>query len=237
VAKSGNGGGDSNSWPGFLSELSKGFLILRDIFGYAFPGAVFLAIGALNKDFSLQNFHDKFLSLLPTWIVVTVGLAACYAIGHVLSAIAYFFFNTWKWPLGQGKHTSAKQPSKSGPTLSSPELILARERHPELMAEAERQSVMTQLRGSTGVAMVLGPLVFGPFRSNISYSYWMLILAGLFQWVVFFFSAMPHVNDLKANTVRAAELSDQADRGEEQPNPDEAEQEIIAVGTETREET
>ncbi len=55
-----SGGG----WAGFVTELTKNFLILRDVFGYALPGAVFFAIGMLRK--SLPSSMCS-----PSWTLTT----------------------------------------------------------------------------------------------------------------------------------------------------------------------
>jgi hypothetical protein len=178
MAKASNGGADS--WPGFLSELSKSFLILRDIFGYALPGAVFLSIGLLCRRFSLHDVQYYLLDPyhLPAWLAAILGLGACYAIGHVLSAIAYL---RWDFPQTPSKSVRAEDSSLAdSPGQCSTEiparLIDIRGRHPELLIELERQSLMTQLRGSAGVAMVLGSLLFFWFPTPSLG--WMLALAG-----------------------------------------------------------
>jgi hypothetical protein len=141
--------GGSDSWPGFLSELTKSFLILRDIFGYALPGAVFLSIGVLLKRFSLhdvQYFLEPYN--LPVWLAVVLGIGACYVVGHLMAQIAYFLFNTWKWPFsrkllfwrrkpasvghqvaatdGTRTETDSAGPGKCAPTQVSVELISLR---------------------------------------------------------------------------------------------------------------
>ena len=209
MAKPSNGSG-SDSWPGFLSELSKSFLILRDVFGYALPGAVFLSIGVLCRRFSLRDV--KYLLdpyQLPAWLAMLVGLGACYAIGHVMTGIAYLIFNRWKSPFGE-EESQASDSDTGGSTQVPKELIDIRGRHPELLTELERQSTMTQLRGSTGAAMLLGSVLFFWFPTPPLG--WMLGLAGAFLLVVFLFSAIPNIDDLKRRTISAAKLTDEADK-------------------------
>lgn len=154
MAKSGDSdGGNAGSWPGFLSELTKNFLILRDIFGYALPGAVFLAIGVLCRRFSL---HDVQYLLepykIPAWLALVLGLGACYTTGHLMAQVAYFPFNRWGWPFGKTKGAP-----KAGQTAVSPALIILRESHPALLTELDRQSTMTRtarLNGGSDAARV-----------------------------------------------------------------------------------
>jgi hypothetical protein len=180
----------SSSWPGFLSELSKGFLILRDVFGYALPGAIFLGVGLLCRRFSLGDLQYYILRPYhpPAWLIAVVGLGACYAIGHVMAAIAYFPYNFKK---------QTDVPS---------ELILARGEHPELLIELDRQSTMTMMRGSTGVALVLGSICFWWFARTPSLG-WMLAGAGALLLLVFYWSAMPHIGRLSAATSAAAKTA------------------------------
>jgi hypothetical protein len=226
--------GGSDSWPGFLSELTKSFLILRDIFGYALPGAVFLSIGVLLKRFSLhdvQYFLEPYN--LPVWLAVVLGIGACYVVGHLMAQIAYFLFNTWKWPFsrkllfwrrkpasvghqvaatdGTRTETDSAGPGKCAPTQVSVELISLRGTHPELLIELERQSTMTQLRGATGAAMLVGSLVFYFCRTTPPVG-WMMGVAGAFLLSVFMFSAMRHLAELTDNTTTAGTQANAADK-------------------------
>jgi hypothetical protein len=237
VAKSSDDGGGSDSWPGFLSELSKSFLILRDVFGYALPGAVFLSIGVLCRRFSLHDVQYYLLDPyhLPAWLAALLGLGTCYAVGHVLNAIAFL---RWDFPEKPSKaHRSQgsvppaalEQCSTEVPTR----LIDIRGRRPELLTELERQSTMTQFRGSAAVAMVLGSLLFYWFPTPPLG--WLLALAGVFQFAIFYLSAMPHIERLKTSTIEAAELADQADKAAGKADPAEGTQGILVV-TKTAEE-
>ena len=92
----------SSSWPGFLSELNKTFGLIRDVFGYALPGGVFLAIAVMAKraghgGFSLSDVKTAVPFHIPAWLAFLALLAACYAIGDVLAAIAYMPVGLMKW--------------------------------------------------------------------------------------------------------------------------------------------
>lgn len=183
----------SSSWPGFLSELSKGFLILRDVFGYALPGAVFLGVGLVCGRFSLRDVRYYLVDPYhpPAWLGAIVGLGACYVIGHVMAAVAYF-------PSNFKKNTEV-----------SKEQILARAQHPELLIELDRQSTMTMMRGSTGAALLLGSICFWWLPKTPPLG-WLLSLAGVLLLVVFYWSAMPHIGRLAKSTKEAAEAANSA---------------------------
>src|SRR5579863_9308929 len=162
MANSNGGDANADSWPGFLSELTKSFLILRDIFGYAIPGAVFLAIGVLCRRFSLsdvQYFLRPYQDKIPAWLIAIFAVGACYTIGHLMAQIAFFLKNGWGLPWGRKTYGLMKADE---PDLAKdgPDLFNLREDHPVLLTEYDRQGVMTQLRGATGASMLTGYLIF-----------------------------------------------------------------------------
>ena len=191
MADSGNG---ANSWPGFLSELSKGFLILRDVFGYALPGAVFLGVGLICRRFSLRDLQYYIFNPYnpPAWLALFLGIGACYVVGHVMAAIAYFPYNFGKEDVEATK-----------------KLVLARGQHPELLIELDRQSTMTMMRGASGVALLAGSICFWWLCKTPSLGL-MLSLAGILLLGVFYYSAKPHIGRLAAATNQAADAANAA---------------------------
>jgi len=184
----------ANSWPGFLSELSKGFLILRDVFGYALPGAVFLGVGLICRRFSpsdLQYYVFKPYNP-PAWFALFLGIGACYVVGHVMAAIAYFPYN-----FGKENVEGIKK------------LVLARGQHPELLIELDRQSTMTMMRGASGVALLAGSICFWWLCKTPSLGF-MLSAAGILLLGVFYLSAKPHIGRLSAATTDAADAANAA---------------------------
>jgi hypothetical protein len=207
-------GGGAATWPAFLSELTKNFLILRDIFGYVLPGLIVLVIGLIWKSPFLDQVRLRVEDFdFPMWLQVLVGLVICYTIGHVMAALAYFRYNKWMHRyVHPRKYLFAKQKLAEEITYSA-RLIQVRGRHPELVIEFERQSTMTQLRGTTGVAMIIGFFVFcahwPPWLIDVSA--WMVLFAGVLLAATFAFSAMPHIDDLGTATLAAAEMCDGKD--------------------------
>jgi hypothetical protein len=205
-------GGDANtdSWPGFLSELTKSFLILRDIFGYAIPGAVFLSIGIMCRRFSLsdvQYFLRPYQDEIPVWLVAILAVGACYTIGHLMASIAFFLKNGWGLPWGR-KTYGLMKPEE--PAADEPDLFNLREDHPVLLTEYDRQGVMTQLRGATGAAMLVGFFIFYVFPTPP-----IGVLAGIaggFVLFVFLFSALPHMEELAKRTAKAGKAAIAADQ-------------------------
>jgi hypothetical protein len=207
MAKSNGDGGSADSWPGFLSELTKNFLILRDIFGYALPGAVFLSIGLMCKRFSLsdvQYFLRPYQDRMPAWLALILAVGACYTVGHLMAQIAYFLKNGWGLPWGR-KTYGLMKPGIPDPRNDGPDLFNLREDHPVLLTEYDRQTVMTQLRGSTGAAMLMGFLLFYVFPTpSVGV---MAGVGGAFLLLVFLFSALPHMEELTDRTSKAGKAA------------------------------
>ena len=217
MAKSGeNDGGTVGGWPGFLSELTKSFLILRDVFGYALPGAVFLGIGLVGRQPHLRAIVAAVAKdySLPEWVWAAIALGACYTVGHVMAQVAYLPFNWKKWREKQSAKAKAKTTkTKGGAQVEEtaehwgldPVLITLRDSHPAMLTELERQSTMSQLRGGAGAAMLLGYLVFCTVCMPLAA---LAGIAGAFQLMMFWFSGQPHIEDLSRDTIKAGkELS------------------------------
>lgn len=230
MAKSNGGDGSADSWPGFMSELTKSFLILRDVFGYAVPGAVFLSIGVLCQRFSLGDVQCLLEPYqLPAWMALILVLGACYTVGHLMAQVAYFFYNTWKFPEFRKKTGQVLRDAQeaTGHTQVPPALINLREDHPALLTEFDRQSIMTQLRGSTGAALLVGCLVFYVFPTPPIGV--LAGVAGAFLLMVFWFSAIPHVDDLKGCTIKAGEVAEKAEKNHPANDPAQLKQVLEAL--------
>jgi hypothetical protein len=205
------GGGVAATWPAFLSELTKNFLILRDIFGYVLPGLIFLVIGLIWKSPFLDQVRLRVEDFdFPIWLQVLVGLVICYTIGHVMAAIAYFRYNKWVRKYEHPRKALFAKQKLSEEITYFARLVQVRGRHPELVIEYERQSTMTQLRGTTGTAMIVGFFIFcahwPPWLIDVSA--WMVLFAGVLLAATFAFSAIPHIDDLGTATLAAAEMCD-----------------------------
>lgn len=194
-------------WAGFVTELTKNFLILRDVFGYALPGAVFFAIGLLRKSPTIANVQPQLDAYhVPGWLQLVGALGACYIAGHVMGMIAYLPFNTWG--LWLGRRWKPWKPEGNAQPSAAAKLIYIRARYPQVLTELDRQSLMAQLRGTSGVAMVVAFLVF--YWSQKTATGWMIFFAGLFLWLLFWFSAIPHLAELTGDTISAGALTDAA---------------------------
>jgi uncharacterized protein YqgC (DUF456 family) len=91
-----------------LGSLIGNFLLLRDLFGYAIPGAVLLAIADYIERPDLAN-----LPLIndSVWIKLVAAVTASYVVGHVLAAIGYtlyYLIGLIIWPLQYRMRTSSR---------------------------------------------------------------------------------------------------------------------------------
>lgn len=109
----------TSSWPGLLGQVNKTFDLIRDVLGYALPGAIFLAIGVIAKNgdcrqcggFSLAEVQKVLWAVpfdVPTWALFLGLIAICYAAGNVLAALIYMPFSlvkylVWMMPRHFGK--------------------------------------------------------------------------------------------------------------------------------------
>lgn len=95
------GASDSNSvgsWPALIDQLNNTFNLIRDVFGYALPGAAFLAIGLFYGRFNLYQIQNLLKPYqMPTWMAFIAIVALCYPVGSVMAATAYMPFMLLKY--------------------------------------------------------------------------------------------------------------------------------------------
>lgn len=192
MAKSGNSD-DSKSdaaqgWPGLFSELQKSFNLLRDVFGYAMPGAVFLSIGLMSGRISLRQVDGLLKPYTPpTWAVVVLLIIACYVVGQVLAAVAYTPAALRKY------YRELRNPADpwvtNHPTEVSGHLLEVQRLYPGFLSSLERRETIAIFIGSTMVALLAGALVFCLQWFNLCGT---LVTAGVILFVDFW-TAMPHL--------------------------------------------
>jgi hypothetical protein len=95
MAGSGDG---TDTWPGFIAQVNNTFNLLRDVFGYALPGGVFLSTGLLSKRFALSDVENLLRPYHPpTWAAVILVIGACYIVGDIMAATVYMPVSLLKW--------------------------------------------------------------------------------------------------------------------------------------------
>jgi hypothetical protein len=220
----------AQGWSGLLSELQKSFNLLRDVFGYAMPGGVFLSIGLLSGRISLRQFKQLLDPYqLPDWGVVAVLTLVCYVVGQVLAAVAYT-------PASLRKYYRVKRNPedpwvKDHPTEVSGHLLEVKRLYPGFVASLERRETLAIFIGSTMVALLAGWLVFCHSWLNLCCT---LVIAGIILFIDFW-TAMPHLERVQ-NAVSEAYI--EAEKYEKErrnsgtasaANPDEVKQALVEL--------
>ena len=192
-----------NSWPGLLAQLNKTFLLIRDLFGYALPGGVFLAIGILSKRFSVIDIKSFFFPYqTPVWAIFILLVGACYIVGDILATIAYMPIAIRKWIqwLSQKSiiYPLTNQPADfdqllkdnakkidwltDNPTEVTGDLLEIRGRHPEFFVESDRRETLLLLSACNAVALLGGTVVFYFYRVQLK---WLFLIAGVILLIPF----------------------------------------------------
>jgi len=188
----------SASWADVVKELLDSFLLIRDIFGYALPGGLFLAIGIASGRLKLSQlaaltapFHP------PTWVWVGVAISASYLVGHILAAVAYLRIDIWKL-----FHWRDPDWYPNHPTELNPRDLYLRHYYPDLFHDQYRRETLSVLSFASVAALILGWLVFCEFQVALSD---ILISSGVLVFIDTL-STMSHLRRVREATHKAGEL-------------------------------
>ncbi len=192
---------EESSWSKLLADLVRGFVLLRDVFGYVLPGGFFLMIGAQSGH--LSSLVD--LSKAPggeshPWLFFILLLVISYLLGHFLAASFYFTADVLSL-IKRAIHKLRKKQPEGDQQKSKSDFLRYHEEFPGIFIEYDRQSILALLRRGLAAGLVLGIFVFyycymHPLR---------LMAAGAAILLVNTLSGYLHVKDLKKLTLKAAE--------------------------------
>ena len=224
MADSDNGG---SSWPGLLGQINQTFDLIRDIFGYALPGAVFLTIGLIAKSrgfggFSLNDIAGAIPAgyVVPVWAAFLAAVAASYAVGNMMAAVAYMPIGVWKWVqwqfqkkylypphteelagwLSDATHKYAYEKLKDNPTDVTGDLEELRLRQPKLFYALDRRETLALMSGSMCAALLSGWFVFYFLQLHAESIF---LLGGIFL-LIQFSTALSHLRRVR-RAVREAD--------------------------------
>lgn len=73
-------------------------MLVRDAFGYALPGAVFIVIGVVSGRIQMTRVHDWLWPYAPpAWMAFLGIVLICYAVGGILAAVSYSPWMVFKY--------------------------------------------------------------------------------------------------------------------------------------------
>jgi hypothetical protein len=194
------------TWTDLLSGLIRGFVLLRDVFGYILPGFVFLLIGIQSG--RVPGFEEfcKICGVeLPRWMAGILVLVTSYLAGHFVVATVFF-------PLDFGRlikekiHKKTSEEEKTSKeeldaqSQEASDLLRYRKRYPDIFIELDRRSILALLRTGLAGSVLLGLVTFYslyPYRRSL------VVAAG----AIMLFSAngaYRHVKGMRKVTLKAA---------------------------------
>lgn len=196
----------STTWTDLLAGLIRGFVLLRDVFGYILPGFVFLLIGIRSGRVPEFNEFCKICGVdSPRWMAGILVLITSYVLGHFVVATVFFpldLVRLIREKIGK-KENGEEQKSKEELDAQSQEasdLLRYRKRYAEIFIELDRRSILALLRTGLAGSVLLGLVTFYwlyPYRRSLVFA------AG----AIMLFSAngaYRHVKGMKKVTLKAA---------------------------------
>jgi hypothetical protein len=192
---------EESSWSKLLADLVRGFVLLRDVFGYVLPGGFFLMIGAQSGHLSsLVDFSKAPGGESHPWLFFILLLVISYLLGHFLAATFYFTADVLSL-IKRAIHKLRKKQPEGGQQKSRSDFLRYHEEFPGIFIEYDRQSILASLRQGLAAGLFLGILVF---------YYWYrhplrVMAAGAVIMLVNTLSGYLHVKELRKITLKAAE--------------------------------
>jgi hypothetical protein len=153
-----------------LGSLIKGFLLLRDFFGYVIPGAVVWGVVAYAS--GAQDLSQLPLAAESIWVRAVIAVTASYVVGHVLAALGYSLYDGVDQVWHRIKHPMRPRPVTNAETNT----VYYRYLYPSMFIEADRRETLTILRAALAVALLVGVyFLHSPLGQGVA------LAAGLFM--------------------------------------------------------
>jgi len=199
------------SWPGFVDQLNKTFMLVRDVFGYTLPGGVFFVVALASGRVTLAQVSRLLLPYKPHgWAAFLLAVWASYIMGHILITIVYFPIDLLKLRYRHQPHRLRRIP-----TEVVPEILRIREDHPKFLTDLDLRETMAMLGGGTGGALVIGAATF---CTTWDLPCKMFVIVGLLL-LLDFVTAMPHLERVREATIEADRQAKEAEK-HDAPKPE-----------------
>lgn len=152
----------SSSWSDLLVQLIRGFVLLRDIFGYLLPGAVFLLTGSLLGQLSMFGRLSDFPGAgSHAWLLAIVLLVVSYVAGQFVVATSYLIGDVSRVLTGAWRTlTGRKRRPNEEEVQDKADFLRLHKEFPEIYVEYDRQSIIALLRRGLAASVLFGILVF-----------------------------------------------------------------------------
>lgn len=152
----------SSSWADLLVHLIRGFVLLRDIFGYLLPGVLFLLIGSAMGQLSMfgEPLKSAGANLSP-WFLVLALLVICYLVGQFVVATSYLVEDVPRLLAKAWYKLSGKAPKTNDQEKQdAADFLRLHKQLPGIYVEYDRQSIIALLRRGLAASVVLAIIVF-----------------------------------------------------------------------------
>jgi hypothetical protein len=191
---------EKSSWTDLLAGLIRGFVLLRDIFGYILPGFVFLLMGIHSGNVpGFEGFFKIYGVELPRWMAGLLLLVTSYVAGHFVVATVFFLpdlVQLIRERIDKKKHKD----ELDAESQEVSDVLRYRKRYPDIFIELDRRSILALLRTGLAGSVLLGLVTFYwlyPYRRSL------VVAAG----GIMLFSAngaYRHVKKMRRVTLKAA---------------------------------
>jgi hypothetical protein len=203
-------------------------MLVRDAFGYALPGGIFLGIGLISGRFTMHDVSSLLSPYqVPAWMAFLGIVIICYAVGGVMAAVMYspfmlVKFVVWFWdrhwpekyssPARRHKtfHTLCTEWLGDHPTEVSKKSLEIRIKQPKLIDTLDRRETLNLLSASLTGSLLAGWFVFCKAKWGFST---ILGYAALFA-ALQFVTGLPHLRRVAKSTCDAFDELDKKDAEE-----------------------
>ncbi|MBZ5696571.1 MAG: hypothetical protein LAN36_14575 [Acidobacteriia bacterium] len=151
---------EGTSWTDLLAYLIRSFILLRDVFGYALSGGVFLLIGIYSGHVHLQE--DVFSiagAYPPKWAIAIIVIALCYVSGHFVIAAVYSVPDAYGL-IKKRFSTNSKEEKEEKQLQEASDLLVYRKEYPDIFIELDRRAIIALLRRGLAGSLVVGLAIF-----------------------------------------------------------------------------